>query len=597
MQKNKQKKGICSYLKRQKVAIFFYVLVYLIAGACTISNTILAATTIEKITLGFHQEAFNLMWIIIGTYCIRRFCWFMSGYIYDKYSIKIMAEINHDLSVQAFKLNSRTYSDHDTGTFVQRIVSDPERVVQNLADIVDMFTDIITSLIMIVYIATLNIFVSLILITLVSVGLIIEFFRIKLKRKNRKETRKRNDKINSLTTEIVRSEKDIKALGLEDKLAEVSKVNYDEYRKAVFKQDFTDTKFWTVRNFLIEVVGVFLLMFALHLMDKGLLTLATYMIIYANHGNVYGLVYCLGNIANRFVEIKVSTERMFSLFDEDEFVTEKFGKVTLENVVGDIEFKDVGFIFREYEYKESEDKKKKAKRKKKQKVVLSENKVFDNLSFKIPHNKTVAFVGKSGSGKSTILNLMSKMYEVEEGAVLIDGVNINDLSKETLRKNFSLVNQFPYIFDMTIKENLLLAKADATDEEIKNAIHLASLDEFIGSLKKGVDTKVGESGIKLSGGQKQRLAIARAFLRKSRIILFDESTSSLDNIAQNEVKKSIDALKGQGTIVVVAHRLSTIKDSDIIFFLDDGKIIDKGTFEELFENNEKFKNMFLAENI
>ena len=189
------------------------------------------------------------------------------------------------------------------------------------------------------------------------------------------------------------------------------------------------------------------------------------------------------------------------------------------------------------------------------------------------------------------------MFEVNKGEVLIDGNNINTLSKKTLRKTFSLVNQFPYIFDMTIKENLLLANESASDEEIIDALKKAYLYEFVMGLSNGINTKVGESGIKLSGGQKQRLAIARALLRNSPIILFDESTSSLDNFAQNEVKKSIDGLKGSSTIVIVAHRLSTIKDSDIIFFLDEGEIIDTGTFEELFENNEKFKNMFLAENI
>ncbi len=294
---------------------------------------------------------------------------------------------------------------------------------------------------------------------------------------------------------------------------------------------------------------------------------------------------------------------MFELFDDEVFETEKFGDVELEKVKGEIEFKNVGFTFYEYENNEEE---KEAKKKfsfkkkpevKKEKVLASSNEVFKELSFKVPANKTVAFVGKSGSGKSTIFNLMSKMFESEKGEVLIDGVDIKTLSKDCLRKSISLVNQFPYIFDMSIKENLLLAKPDATDEEVSKAIKESALDDFVAGLKKGIETKVGESGIKLSGGQKQRLAIARALLRKTPIVLFDESTSSLDNFAQESVRKSIDNLKGQTTIAIVAHRLSTIKNVDRIFFLEDGKIIDEGTFEQLFKRNEKFKNMFLAENI
>jgi len=186
---------------------------------------------------------------------------------------------------------------------------------------------------------------------------------------------------------------------------------------------------------------------------------------------------------------------------------------------------------------------------------------------------------------------------VDGGEVLIDKVNINEFDKKTLRSTISLVNQFPYIFDMSIKDNLLLAKKDATNDEIMDALQMASLKEFVDGLAKGIDTVVGESGIKLSGGQRQRLAIARAMLRKSPIIIFDESTSSLDNFAQNDIKRSIDKMKGKSTIIIVAHRLSTIKNVDKIFFLDNGEIIDSGSFDYLYKNNKKFKTMFLAEDI
>ncbi|MBQ9791495.1 MAG: ABC transporter ATP-binding protein, partial [Clostridia bacterium] len=576
---------------KHKFVIAMYLLLYFIASGCSIINTILAAKGIELITLKHFGMAITIMFIILAITVVTRLSWYITNILYNKYSVKIMAELNADLARQAFKLNSKTFNDHDTGTFVQRIVTDPERVVERFASIIDVIADIITSAIMIVYITTLNAYVSLMLIGVLLVGFVIEFFRIKLKRKNRRIVREMNDKITSLTTEIVRSEKDIKSLGLEEELSKVSNENYARYRKAVYTHDMTDTNFWSGRNAFIDISNLFILMFAVILMDKALLTLASFMIIYSNHNRLYGFIWGVGNVLNNIVDIKVASARMFSLFDEKEFVTEKFGTTKLDKVVGNIEFKKVGFTFKEYEYPKPEDKKKKAQIK-----VVSENKIFDNLSFKIPHNTTVAFVGKSGSGKSTILNLLARMYRADEGEVLVDGHNINSLDKETLRHTFSLVNQFPYIFDMSIKENLLLAKEDATDEEIMNVIKLASLDEFVLSLKKGIDTKVGESGIKLSGGQKQRLAIARALLRNSPVILFDESTSSLDNFAQEEVKKSIDGLKGRSTIIIVAHRLSTIKDVDLIFFLDEGKIIDKGTFKELYKSNPKFKSMFLVEN-
>lgn len=603
---NNNKFSVKGYLARYKLWIILYILITAIASICDIFRVILMANIIETVTILDFQKAMYLIFAIIGISVFQQICWYCVNLIYYKYANKIMTDMNYDLARQAFKLNSKTYNDHDTGTFVQRIVEDPMQIIDQLSGLVDMIMEIMTASIMLIYIMTLNIWISLVLVGLAIVAGIIEFKRVKVKRKNKWIVRRKNDKVHSLTTEIVHSEKDIKSLGLEEKLSSVSKEYYEDYRNYRYKLDKVDMSFWSARNFVIGIGILFTLAFGIWLMDKGILTLSAFMIVYSNKDSLWNVVFNAGNIANTFVTIKVCHNRMASLFDEDEFVTEKFGDISLENVVGEIEFKNVSYTFKEYEYEELKaddllDKKKRKAYKKKNyksnKKLVSENKIFDNLSFKIQPNTTVAFVGKSGSGKSTILNLMSKMYEADDGQVLIDGIDIKTLDKNTLRRTISLVNQFPYIFDMTIKENLLLAKANATDEEIHEAIRKASLEEFVESLPKGIETKVGESGIKLSGGQKQRLAIARAMLRLSSIIIFDESTSSLDNFAQEEVKKSIDGLKGKSTIVIVAHRLSTIRDVDKIYFLDNGKILDSGTFDELFERNKTFKTMFLTENI
>ena len=599
--KEKSKKiSLSMYLAKYKFGISMYILVYLIAGAGTILQTIFFAKAIEYITTSLIREAMITLGIIAGVVIVKRLCWYLSGLIYQKYANKIMAELNLDLAKQAFKLNSKTYADHETGKFVQRIVTDPETVVQKLADLVDLLTGCITALVMIIYIATLNIYIALAIVVIFAFCMILENIRRKRNRKNKFNMRRKNDKIYSLTTEIVRSEKDIKSLGLEDKLSEISKKYYDDYKKATYTFEVKDMNMWALRNVIIEVCGILLLILGAYMIDISILTLASFMIIYSNNGNLVSFVWSIGRIRDIFLEVNVASSRMFSLFDNNEYICEKFGNVHLENVKGSIEFRNVAYSFVEYEQADDDrfltEKELKAQKNKKKKVE-SVNKIFDKLSFKIEPNTTVAFVGRSGSGKSTILNLMSKMFEVDSGEVLIDGININELDKETLRNSISLVNQFPYIFDMTIKDNLLLAKKDATNKEIADAIEKASLTDFISSLKKGIDTKVGESGIKLSGGQKQRLAIARALLRNSPIIIFDESTSSLDNFAQENIKQTIDSLKGKSTIVIVAHRLSTIRNVDKIYFLDNGKIEDVGTFDELFENNVKFKNMFYADNL
>ncbi len=604
MTKNKEKKiGLGYYLSKEKKTLTLYVFFNILASAFVIVSTIFAAEIIVQLTDKLWHKAIITCLIVIGLSCGKRISWFIANKLFYAFSARTSTAINHDLSKRAFEISSQAYADNNTGKFVQRLVYDPERAIENLYNILDTFIEIVQDVVFVVYMSCLNIYLALMLVGIVVIGVGIEIKRVSIYKKRKFILNKKSDDVNAITTEIVKSERDIKSLGLDARLAVASKNKYSDYQSYQRKTKFINMSFWSTRNFFIDILCTCLLLFGIYLKQRDIISISTLMIIYSNRDYAWNLVFSLGNISDVITDIKVSCKRMFSLFDESKFQSEKFGNVKVEDVEGEIEFKKVDFTYIEYEEENEENDISKGKlgrhkeEKKKEKVVKSTNPIFRNLSFKIPKNTTVAFVGRSGSGKSTILNLMSKMYEVENGEVLIDGININDFDKPSLRHAISLVNQFPYIFDMTIRENLLLAKNDATDEELEKAINDASLHDFVESLPDRLETKVGESGIKLSGGQRQRLAIARALLRKSPIILFDESTSSLDNFAQEEVKHSIDNLKGSSTIVIVAHRLSTIKNVDKIFFLDEGKIVDSGTFDELFENNAKFKNMFFAENL
>ena len=221
--------------------------------------------------------------------------------------------------------------------------------------------------------------------------------------------------------------------------------------------------------------------------------------------------------------------------------------------------------------------------------------VLHDISFVIKPNETVSFVGKSGSGKSTIFNLIAALYKPNKGRILLDGIPLDELDKDSIRQNISVISQNPYIFNMSIKENLRIIKEDATEEEITEACKLASLHDFIITLKDGYDTIVGEGGVTLSGGQRQRLAIARALLLKTEIILFDEATSALDNETQREIQESIRNMQGIYTILIIAHRLSTVVHSDRLILVDDGKIIGMGTHEELLKTNEMYKTLYHLE--
>lgn len=209
--------------------------------------------------------------------------------------------------------------------------------------------------------------------------------------------------------------------------------------------------------------------------------------------------------------------------------------------------------------------------------------------------KQLPLLGKVGAGKTTIFNLLCKMYNVQSGEILIDGINLKELDKDSIRGNITIISQNPYIFNMSIKDNLRLVKENLTDQEMKDACKAACLESFIKELPDGYDTIIGEGGVNLSGGQKQRLAIARALVQKTEIILFDEATSALDNQIQKKIQQAIENMKNEYTILIIAHRLSTIVNADRILYLKNGKIEAQGTHQELLKTCEKYKKLYESE--
>lgn len=273
-------------------------------------------------------------------------------------------------------------------------------------------------------------------------------------------------------------------------------------------------------------------------------------------------------INSDFQQILKSLDRVFDLIDNLSYSKQEFGKEHLNYVKGTICFKNVYFEYKKY------------------------CPILDNVSFNISTNKITAIVGVSGVGKSTILNLILKFYNPSKGCIKFDGIDIKDLDEQTLRSNISIVHQEPYLFNVSIRENLLIANPTATSSEIKDACSKAYIHDFIESLPQKYDTLIGKNGTNLSGGQKQRLAIARVILKKSKIILFDEATAALDNYSQNYIHKSIKLMSANSTIVIVAHKLSSLMCADKIIVMDKGKIIGQGSHDKLINENLFYRNLY-----
>ena len=273
-----------------------------------------------------------------------------------------------------------------------------------------------------------------------------------------------------------------------------------------------------------------------------------------------------------FNKVSVSLKRIDEILNNKLYKDEKYGNINLDEVKGNIEFKDVKF-----KYKNDEDY------------------TLKGLNLKLETNKKIAIVGKSGNGKSTLFNLLLRYFDATTGEITLDGINIEDLTEKCLRNNISIIRQSPFLFNLSILDNFKLVKKDITLEEVRNVCQKAYIDDYIMSLPNGYETVIGEGGVNLSGGQKQRLAIARTLLLNTKIILFDEATSALDNESQKYIKKTIDNLVKDHTIIIVAHRLSTIIDADIINVIDKGKLVGSGTHNELLKNNKVYKTLYNTE--
>ncbi len=281
------------------------------------------------------------------------------------------------------------------------------------------------------------------------------------------------------------------------------------------------------------------------------------------------------NLGNNFTSVQVSfmaIERVFEILDTTPAIHDKKDAVELKAVHDTIEFRNVNFSYR------------------------PDVPILKNINLKVNAGQSIALVGNSGGGKSTIVSLIPRFYDIDSGNILIDGVDIRDLTLNSLRDQIAVVFQDNFLFAGTIRENVSMGKPDATEEEIRNALDMAYLTDFIDSLENGLDTYIGERGILLSGGQKQRVAIARAFIKNAPIIILDEATSALDNKSEAVVQKAIDNLMRNRTVFVIAHRLSTIRNADKIVVINQGEIIETGSHNELMEiENGAYKALYNAQ--
>ena len=487
-----------------------------------------------------------------------------------KFSSVIYLNIEKDIIDKIHTFTNKTLDNTSTGTIIDRLDYDLSNISNIYFDILYRLTEFIKSIGIIVAIFIINPLVGILSILSLTIIFLIDNYQVYKVTNLIDDKNKKNEKFTESITEVIRGMRDIKMLNIEKNTINKLDNQVDETIDSEFKINKTTNILGKLASLIDDLTSLFNISFYVFLISKGSLTISNALVLYNYYSNISSFGGYIGQIMDNINKFNISSERIKELFDNEKFATETFGTKHIKKVKGKFEFKSVHFGYKK-------------------------NEVLKGVSFTVNPDETVAFVGKTGSGKTTIFNLLCKMYDIDKGEILIDNININELDKNTIRGNITVISQSPYIFNMSIKENLKLVKPNLTNKEMKEALKTACLYDFVESLPDKYDTILGEGGVTLSGGQKQRLAIARALIQKTEIILFDEATSALDNETQEKITKAINNMKKEYTIMIIAHRLSTIINADKIFFLNKGKIECSGTHEYLLKHSKEYKKLYETE--
>jgi len=559
------------FAKKHRTKLILYGLLNFIGVIISIIIPILSVNIIVGITANKFKQVLFISIIILGVELLRNTNRYFMRYFSQTIYRETFTDIQSALGSEILKIENKCIDSNNSGVFIQRLTNDTSKIA-DIFNVLNMYlTNIIANIGIFAAVFIINRLAFLYLIIMVLCIYFIERKRVIFLNQRDKEYRKSHEQVSGFIGELVRGIRDIKMLNAEESFMKETRRKVENLNKQRYAMSQTDRNYGYISECLREFFATGMIFLLVFLIMKNTLTIASALVIHNYMGRVTSIVNYLSLFMEKVKDFNLSSSRIFSILDSREFPKEEFGTRHLDKVEGNFEFKNVSFSYEKGK------------------------KVLDNISFQVNANETVAFVGKSGAGKTTIFNLLCKMYNVDRGEITIDGIDIRELDKNSIRGNITVISQNPYIFNLSIKDNLKLVKQDVTDIEIKEACKTACLDDFIKTLPDGYDTIVGEGGITLSGGQRQRLAIARALVQKTEIILFDEATSALDNETQASIQTAIENMKRNYTILIIAHRLSTVISSDRILYLDKGKIEAEGTHEQLLKSNSSYRHLYETE--
>lgn len=558
-----------SFLRKHNRKMFFgLVLVTIISILAIVKPIVSGAIVDDVITAGQYDLLPWLIALLILITIIRGVLRYWSQVIFETCSQDVLYSMRDTVYRKLLQEDFAFYNKKRTGDLLSRQTGDMDAIRHFVAFVIyQVYENVFLFFFALIMIFTVSWQLALCMCIILPFAAVVTFSQTKEGRPRFQHIREQFSSLNTFVQENVSGNRVVKAFSKED--YEIQKFNKenDAYRDAELAAAEIWTKYVPLFEFLSNMLTVILMLVGSIMVIRGSMTLGNYVTI---NGYLWMLMNPLRQIGWRINDIQrftTSVEKIYATYSEEPDVKRPVSGIGKKRLNGDVEFRNVSYS-------------------------ADDEDIIHNVSFHIKSGQTVGILGSTGSGKSTIMNLLCRFYDVTDGEVLVDGINVKDLDLYNLRANIGMAMQDVFLFSDTVEGNIAYSRPDCPFEEVQKAAIMADADAFIQAMPDGYDTIVGERGVGLSGGQKQRISLARALLKEPSILILDDTTSAVDMETESYIQKQLSSIDHQCTIFVVAYRISSIKDSDVILVLNNGHIVEQGTHDELLEKNGYYATVF-----
>ena len=566
MIKNKE---IFKFFKNTKPRLVMLWIMYILLGIISFITPILTANFLAGLIYKDMYKVFAYAIYVALAFSLQELLLYITEFVWNgKVRPKLLYNVRHFVINNIFNLKMSVIDNYGDEAIETKINEEPLEMARVVNTTQKNIINVITKLGIVIYVVLTDWRIAVIyLIGMITVSYIDNRKHAALKSR---ETKISNSSLNSseYISEVVEGINDIKSLNIEETISSNLSTKLNNVVNNIAEKELFESGYTRLEKIVLYSTMAFIIIMGICFLEEGTLTVVNLLVMYLYQNDIFSLMNEITTLRTTLNEYNEISNKILKLEDNTKYEKEIFGKKELTDVKGKINFNSVIFGYD------------------KTKPILK------NMNFEIKPGETVALVGSENCGKSTIIKLLMRKYDLINGSITIDDIPINELTKKSLRTNISIVKQDSYIFNMSIKDNLLLVKPNATNKEIDEVCKKVDIYDYIMSLPKKYNTIIGTDGVNLSGSQKQKIAIARALLKDSKILIFDEATSMIDSHTQSEIHEAITKIYKDLTVIVISQRLSTIVDCDRILVIDQGRVVAEGKHKNLITNCKIYKNLF-----